>query len=144
MGMGGMGGGYTNVDPESRRVVPEANGRVVVKVVYTVLESQYQAALTAAVKNINATNKDVCYEIVGYLLEELRDVNNFENFKKDVATTNIFIGSLIFIEELADKVTTCPCSPVYQQLLWMCLELFFFCYIILFFFVFNCSFLLSF
>ena len=46
----------------------------------------------------------VCFEIVGYLLEELRDSNNFEAFKKDVASANVFIGSLIFIEELADKV----------------------------------------
>eukprot|EP00193_Tetraselmis_chui_P012881 CAMPEP_0177771118 /NCGR_PEP_ID=MMETSP0491_2-20121128/11369_1 /TAXON_ID=63592 /ORGANISM="Tetraselmis chuii, Strain PLY429" /LENGTH=1394 /DNA_ID=CAMNT_0019288541 /DNA_START=132 /DNA_END=4315 /DNA_ORIENTATION=- len=97
-------GGYTTVDPESRRIKPEANGRVVVKVVYTVLESQYQSSLSAAVNNINATNKDVCYEVVGYLLEELRDAKNFENFKADVADANIFIGSLIFIEELADKI----------------------------------------
>jgi hypothetical protein len=46
----------------------------------------------------------VCVEIVGYLLEELRDAGNYEAFQKDVATANIFIGSLIFIEELADKV----------------------------------------
>lgn len=46
----------------------------------------------------------VCFEIVGYLLEELRDETNFENFKNDVASANVFIGSLIFIEELADKV----------------------------------------
>jgi magnesium chelatase subunit H len=46
----------------------------------------------------------VCFEIVGYLLEELRDSSNFEAFKQDVATANVFIGSLIFIEELADKV----------------------------------------
>eukprot|EP00951_Prasinocladus_malaysianus_P050209 scaffold678048_cov46-Prasinocladus_malaysianus.AAC.1 len=100
---GMMGGGYTNVDPETRRIRPEANGRTVVKVVYTVLESQYQSALSAAVNNINAKNEDVCYEVVGYLLEELRDAKNFEQFQKDVAECNIFIGSLIFIEELADK-----------------------------------------
>lgn len=99
-----MGGGYTTVDPESRRIKPEAKGRVMVKVVYTVLESQYQSSLSAAVNNINATNQDVCYEVVGYLLEELRDAKNFEAFKADVADCNIFIGSLIFIEELADKV----------------------------------------
>ena len=46
----------------------------------------------------------MCFEIVGYLLEELRDSNNFEAFKKDVSEANVFIGSLIFIEELADKV----------------------------------------
>ena len=42
--------------------------------------------------------------MVGYLLEELRDAKNFAEFKKDVARCNLFIGSLIFIEELADKV----------------------------------------
>ena len=47
----------------------------------------------------------VCIEIVGYLLEELRDNKNYEQFKKDMADANIFIGSLIFIEELAEKVT---------------------------------------
>ena len=38
------------------------------------------------------------------LKTELRDGENYEQFKKDVADANIFIGSLIFIEELADKV----------------------------------------
>jgi len=42
--------------------------------------------------------------VVGYLLEELRDAKNLAELKKDVARANIFIGSLIFIEELADKV----------------------------------------
>ena len=40
----------------------------------------------------------------GYILEELRDPANFEQFKKDVGEANIFIGSLIFVQELADKV----------------------------------------
>lgn len=74
------------------------------KVVYTVLEAQYQSALTQAVRKINAQNDKVCFEVVGYLLEELRDEKNYEAFKKDVEDANIFIGSLIFIEELADKV----------------------------------------
>ena len=42
--------------------------------------------------------------MVGYLLEELRDGKNYEQFQKDIADANIFIGSLIFIEELAEKV----------------------------------------
>ncbi len=50
----------------------------------------------------------MCIEIVGYLLEELRDVKNYELFQKDIADANIFIGSLIFIEELAEKV-----SPIF-------------------------------
>jgi len=97
-------GGFTSLDPESRRVVPEANGRPVIKLVYTVLESQYQSSLTEAVQRINATNDKVCYEIIGYLLEELRDEKNFENFQADLQSANIFVGSLIFIEDLAEKV----------------------------------------
>jgi hypothetical protein len=58
----------------------------------------------AAVKAINASNKTVCFEIVGYLLEELRDPDNFATFQQDLASANVFIGSLIFIEELAEKV----------------------------------------
>ncbi len=58
----------------------------------------------AAVKAINASNKTVCFEIVGYLLEELRDPDNFAMFKEDLDSANVFIGSLIFIEELAEKV----------------------------------------
>ena len=33
-------GMFTNVDPAVRKIVPEANGRTVVKMVYVVLESQ--------------------------------------------------------------------------------------------------------
>ena len=46
----------------------------------------------------------VCFEVVGYLLEELRDASNLAAFTRDVEDANIFIGSLIFIEELAEKV----------------------------------------
>ena len=53
--------------------------------------------------------------MVGYLLEELRDKNNYAEFERDCAKANIFIASLIFIEELADKAahppTTRPPSP---------------------------------
>ena len=47
----------------------------------------------------------VCVEVVGYLLEELRDQTNFAAFQKDMEDANVFIGSLIFIEELAEKVS---------------------------------------
>ncbi|WIA33976.1 hypothetical protein OEZ86_007071 [Tetradesmus obliquus] len=104
-GGGGSKGLFTSTNPELRRVTPaDVAGRVKVKVVYTVLEAQYQSALTAAVQAINSTNKTVCFELVGYLLEELRDVKNFEAFKADLADANVFIGSLIFIEELAEKI----------------------------------------
>lgn len=109
---------FTSTSPELRRVIPEnTEGKVKVKVVYVVLEAQYQSSLSAAVKNINAKNPKVCFELVGYLLEELRDAKNFETFKADVASANVFIGSLIFIEELAEKVRTgtawmsSTCSP---------------------------------
>ena len=46
---------------------------------------------------------------MGYLLEELRDASNFKALQADVASANIFIGSLIFIEELADKVGRIAC-----------------------------------
>lgn len=100
----GGGGGYTSTNPEIRRVTPTANGRTRVKLVYVVLEAQYQSALTQAVKNINANRSNVCVEVVGYLLEELRDASNYAAFTEDMADANVFIGSLIFIEELAEKV----------------------------------------
>jgi magnesium chelatase subunit H len=100
----GGGKGYTSVDPNTRRIIPDAKGRVVVKVTYVVLEPQYQSALSAAVNQLNTNNDKVCFEVSGYLLEELRDVKNLAMLKKDVEESNIFIGSLIFIEELAEKV----------------------------------------
>lgn len=51
-------------------------------------------------------------EVVGYLLEELRDAKNYALFQKDMQNANIFIGSLIFIEELAEKVRGCMVSLV--------------------------------
>ena len=96
---------FTQSNPEDRRVVPDEVGdRAVFKVVYVVLESQYQSSLSAACKRINAGQPDVAVECSGYILEELRDEKNFEQFQKDVADANIFIGSLIFVQELADKV----------------------------------------
>ncbi|GHP01285.1 hypothetical protein PPROV_000004100 [Pycnococcus provasolii] len=102
----GVGRGlYTSTNQEVRRVIPDnVNGRPLVKVVYVVLEAQYQSSLSAAVKQINETRPELAVEVVGYLLEELRDPDNFESFKKDVGDANVFIGSLIFVEELADKV----------------------------------------
>ena len=104
--VGSTGGGmFTATNAENRRVVPEnPNGRPVMKVVYVVLESQYQSSMTAAVKRINAGNDNMAVECVGYLLEELRNDDAFEQFKKDVSEANMFIGSLIFVQELAEKV----------------------------------------
>eukprot|EP00980_Cylindrotheca_fusiformis_P022246 scaffold9153_cov121-Cylindrotheca_fusiformis.AAC.10 len=98
-------GGFTATNAENRRIVPEnPNGRPTMKVVYVVLESQYQSSMTAAVKRINVGNDNMAVECVGYLLEELRNEDAYEQFKKDVEEANIFIGSLIFVQELAEKV----------------------------------------
>ncbi|GBG64101.1 hypothetical protein CBR_g40549 [Chara braunii] len=101
-----MGNGlFTQTRPDVRRIIPDnTRGRPVVKVVYVVLEAQYQSALSAAVRNIDKNRSDIAVEVVGYLVEELRDKDNYEMFKRDLSDANIFIGSLIFIEELATKV----------------------------------------
>eukprot|EP00172_Hildenbrandia_rubra_P001173 Plantae.Rhodophyta-Hildenbrandia_rubra.ctg173.p1 GENE.Plantae.Rhodophyta-Hildenbrandia_rubra.ctg173~~Plantae.Rhodophyta-Hildenbrandia_rubra.ctg173.p1 ORF type:complete len:1372 (+),score=252.95 Plantae.Rhodophyta-Hildenbrandia_rubra.ctg173:7089-11204(+) len=97
---------YTSSKPAERKVAPpKSDVRKRVKVVYVVLESQYQSTVSAAARSINS-NKDsnVSMEVCGYLLEELRDDKNFEALKKDLADANIFIGSLIFVQDLAEKV----------------------------------------
>ena len=96
---------FTASNSESRRVVPEdVRGRPTMKVVYVVLESQYQSSMAAAVKRINAGSDNMAVECVGYLLEEPRNKDAYEQFKKDVEEANILIGSLIFVQELAEKV----------------------------------------
>ena len=96
---------FTHVKPTVRHIVPEnLAGRSLLKVVYVVLEPQYQSALSAAVRSINATHPKIAVEISGYLIEELRNPENYAAFTKDVSEANIFIGSLIFLEDLADKV----------------------------------------
>ncbi len=96
---------FTYTKPTVRHIKPDdLNGRSLVKVVYVVLEPQYQSAISAAVRSINAKHPDIAIEISGYLIEELRDNGNYEDFKRDVAEANIFIASLIFLEDLADKI----------------------------------------
>jgi len=96
---------FTHVKSTIRHIVPDnLRGRSLIKVVYVVLESQYQSALSQAVRSINQNHPNLAIEISGYLIEELRDPENYEEFKRDVASANIFIASLIFIEDLADKV----------------------------------------
>jgi magnesium chelatase subunit H len=96
---------FTYVKPAVRHIEPEnLQNRSLLKVVYVVLEPQYQSALSAAVRSINQNNPNLAIEISGYLLEELRSPENYEAFEKDVANANVFIASLIFIEELAEKV----------------------------------------
>merc|ERR1719246_113205 len=102
---GGGGGMFTTSNSENRRIVPEdVRGRPVMKVVYVVLESQYQSSMTGAVKRVNAGSDNMAIECVGYLLEELRNDDAFEQFKADMADANVFVGSLIFVQELAEKV----------------------------------------
>jgi magnesium chelatase subunit H len=107
---------FTHVKPAIRHIVPaELKGRALIKVVYVVLEPQYQSALSAAVRSINENNPNIAIEISGYLLEELRSTENYEDFQRDVAEANIFIASLIFIEELAEKVVAAV-QPVRDRL----------------------------
>ncbi|XP_073150057.1 magnesium-chelatase subunit ChlH, chloroplastic [Henckelia pumila] len=96
---------FTQTSPEVRRIVPEkSRGLPTVKVVYVVLEAQYQSSLTAAVQSLNQNGEYASFEVVGYLVEELRDENTYQTFCKDLEDANVFIGSLIFVEELALKV----------------------------------------
>jgi magnesium chelatase subunit H len=96
---------FTQTTQEVRRIVPENNrGLPTVKIVYVVLEAQYQSSLTAAVQALNKNERYASFEVVGYLVEELRDVSTYKTFCKDLEDANIFIGSLIFVEELALKI----------------------------------------
>ena len=96
---------FTQVKSNIRHIKPDdVRGRNLIKVVYVVLESQYQSSLSQAVREINTNHPSVAIEISGYLIEELRDSENYEDFKRDIASANIFIASLIFIEDLAQKL----------------------------------------
>lgn len=96
---------FTQVKSTIRHIAPDRLGeRKLIKVVYVVLESQYQSALSAAVNSINEHNPNLAVNLSGYLIEELRDPENYAAFQADVANANIFIASLIFIEDLAQKV----------------------------------------
>ncbi|KAF6168387.1 hypothetical protein GIB67_018227 [Kingdonia uniflora] len=98
---------FTQTSQEVRRIVPVNDKNLPrVKIVYVVLEAQYQSSLSEAIRTLNKNGKFASYEVVGYLVEELRDVSTYETFCKDLEDANIFIGSLIFVEELAQKVKT--------------------------------------
>jgi magnesium chelatase subunit H len=103
---------FTNVKPTVRHIAPDdLNGRSLVKVVYVVLEPQYQSALSSAIRAINTHNSEVAFEVSGYLIEELRSQENYEAFKKDISEANIFIASLIFIEDWPTRWWK-RCSPI--------------------------------
>ncbi len=97
---------FTQVRSANRRVSPVEDNKhkVVIKAVYVVLEPQYQNSLTEAAKSINEMNGPIGIDLSGYLIEELRNDNNFADFKADIANADIFVASLIFIEDLAQKV----------------------------------------
>ncbi len=97
---------FTQVRSASRRVSPEESHthKSVMKAVYVVLEPQYQNALTQAANSLNALKGPIGIELSGYLIEELRNEENYNDFKEDVASADVFIASLIFIEDLAQKV----------------------------------------
>ena len=96
---------FTHVKSTIRHIAPDnLRGRNLIKVVYVVLESQYQSALSQAVRTINSNHPNLAIEISGYLIEELRDPENYKEFQRDMESANIFIASLIFIEDLAQKV----------------------------------------
>lgn len=96
---------FTHVKSTIRHIAPDnLGGRNLIKVVYVVLESQYQSALSQAVRTINSNNPNLAIEISGYLIEELRDPENYREFQREIQSANIFIASLIFIEDLAQKV----------------------------------------
>ncbi len=97
---------FTQVRSASRRVKPEGehNHSLIIKAVYLVLEPQYQNALSEAAKSLNSQDGSVGIELSGYLIEELRNEKNYSDFKEDIEKADIFIGSLIFIEDLAQKV----------------------------------------
>ena len=97
---------FTQVRSANRRVAPVdgQNHKSVMKAVYVVLEPQYQNALTQAANALNAAGSELGIELSGYLIEELRDDDNYAGFCADVAEADVFIASLIFIEDLAQKV----------------------------------------
>ncbi|MEM9275491.1 MAG: cobaltochelatase subunit CobN [Cyanobacteria bacterium P01_F01_bin.143] len=98
---------FTRVNSTIRRVTPEdLRGRDLLRVVYVVLEPQYQSTLSEATRKINKNHPHLAIELSGYLIEELRNEENYANFERDIAQANIFIASLIFIEDLAQKVVS--------------------------------------
>jgi magnesium chelatase subunit H len=59
---------FIHVKSTIRRIFPDdIKGRSLVKVVYVVLESQYQSALSAAVHKINRSHDQVAIAIISRL-----------------------------------------------------------------------------
>ncbi|KAJ1408970.1 Magnesium chelatase, subunit H, N-terminal [Sesbania bispinosa] len=107
---------FTQTTPEVRRIVPENDqGLPTVKIVYVVLEAQYQSSLTAAVRALNSNRKDASFEVVGYLVEELRDESTmsqlgqskspfFQLFKRKKQQSAGFADSMLKLVRTLPKV----------------------------------------
>jgi magnesium chelatase subunit H len=96
---------FTYVKPAIRQLEPEnVENRTVMRVVYVLLEPQYQSTLTAAAREINTQPGNLAVQLNGYLIEELRSPENYQQFQADIAQADVFIASLIFVEDLAQKV----------------------------------------
>ena len=63
------------------------------RAVYVVLEPQYQNALTQAANSLNDLGGDLAVDLSGYLIEELRDPENYSQFCADVAEADVFVAS---------------------------------------------------
>ncbi|KAK9134682.1 hypothetical protein Syun_014012 [Stephania yunnanensis] len=74
------------------------------KLISDVEKDRYQSSLRAAVRSSTKKNRYASFEVVGYLVEELRDESTYKTFCKDLEDANVFSGSLIFVEELAQKI----------------------------------------
>ena len=74
---------FTQVRSANRRVSPVENHKhkSVMKVVYVVLEPQYQNALTQAALSLNSQNGPIGIDLNGYLIEELRNDQNYSDFQ---------------------------------------------------------------
>ena len=80
---------FTQVRSANRRVSPAASHTgVVMKAVYVVLEPQYQNALTQAATSLNDLDGPLAIDLSGYLIEELRDPQNYADFCADVAAAS--------------------------------------------------------
>ncbi|WP_408643629.1 hypothetical protein [cyanobacterium endosymbiont of Epithemia turgida] len=61
---------FTRVKSTVRHIVPEAiNGRSLLKVVYIVLDPQYQSSLSVVVEAINKNNPKLAIKISGYIVK---------------------------------------------------------------------------
>ena len=82
---------FTQVRSADRRVAPAENHdhQAVMKAVYLVLEPQYQNALTQAANSLNKQNGALGVELSGYLIEELRDPNNYADFQAEIGRAHV-------------------------------------------------------